>query len=242
MGKTGHWWWAAVGAVCASVLMAGATGPALAQASAEGIGTVFDVAAAAGTPPGAERRDLTLDDSVFRDEAVETFAADALHVVFRDQTDLRLGENSRLVLEQFIYEGGTGSDALVLRLQVGIIRIASGLMPKAGFRIETPVATIGIRGTVFEVTVDDGETSVAVFEGAVDVTPRAAAPVAVAAGRAVDISAEGDSDVLVDAVPSSDSGLRGAQGRARAQASQARAAERRAARGNRVPAPDIPDF
>lgn len=78
-------------------------------------------------------------------------------------------------ISSFIYDPDSGDGQLLVRLSRGIFRIASGAMPKSGFRVVTPVATIGILGTVFEVRVGgEGATTVSVFEGAVEVEPRLA--------------------------------------------------------------------
>jgi hypothetical protein len=69
-------------------------------------------------------------------------------------------------ISSLIYDPGSGDGQLLVRLSRGIFRIASGAMPKSGFRVVTPVATIAILGTVFEVRVGG--------EGSVEVEPRLA--------------------------------------------------------------------
>ena len=52
----------------------------------------------------------------------------------------------------------------------GAFRFITGASPKAAYEIKTPTATMGVRGTVFDVFVaDDGETVVLLHEGGVDV-------------------------------------------------------------------------
>ena len=50
------------------------------------------------------------------------------------------------------------------------MRFVTGLGPSENYTIETPLATLGVRGTVFDVYVqEDGSTIVALFEGKVEV-------------------------------------------------------------------------
>jgi hypothetical protein len=117
------------------------------------IGDVLAGEAAFGTLVNLQRRTRESAEEVFQDETVETLGGGALHIEFLDETDFRMGEDSRMVLDTFIYDPGSGDGQLLVRLSRGIFRIVSGAMPKSGCRVVTPVATIGIRGTVFEVRV-----------------------------------------------------------------------------------------
>jgi hypothetical protein len=62
---------------------------------------------------------------------------------------------------------------VVIDVTVGVFKFASGAMNSTNYEIRTPVATIGIRGTVFTVVVaPDGTTTVAVEDGEVVITNR----------------------------------------------------------------------
>jgi hypothetical protein len=125
-----------------------------------------------GTPSGGKRGGLYESDAVYADETVETANEGALHVVFRDDTDFRLGSASRAVLDRFVYNADSHAGVLSLSLLKGVFRYTSGKLAKRGVKIATPVALIGIRGTDFTVSVaDDGATEVAVAEGEVEITP-----------------------------------------------------------------------
>lgn len=69
------------------------------------IGTVELATAAHGMLFETGRRELSILDDVFEDETVETAIGGALHIVFLDSTDFRLGENSSMVLDR--YTNGT---------------------------------------------------------------------------------------------------------------------------------------
>ena len=160
------------------------------------IGTVELATAAHGMLLEIGRRELFILDDVFEDETVETAIEGALHIVFLDSTDFRLGEDSSMVLETYIYDPDTRPGTLLARLSSGVFRIVSGDMHKAGFRIVTPTATIGIGGTDFSVSVaTDGSTTVSVNEGKVEVSPTSAGKgvggsVVAAKGQSVAVSAK----------------------------------------------------
>lgn len=67
-----------------------------------------------------------------------------------------------------------GAVAIRLELERGVARVVSGTAAKARpdrFRLETPAAAIGVRGTDFSVRSDDALTQVTVREGGVVVSP-----------------------------------------------------------------------
>lgn len=88
------------------------------------------------------------------DDVLSTGADGSLGVVFRDDSTLSLGPDSRLVLREFLFSPAERKLGLVARLTQGTMAYLSGLLGKLApekVRFETPVATIGIRGTRFAV-------------------------------------------------------------------------------------------
>jgi hypothetical protein len=88
--------------------------------------------------------DLMLGDQL------STGKTGALGVILRDDTVISLGPATQTSLEQFAFEPAQGNLALVLRVSRGLIEYLSGKISKlapGSVRIETPVATLGIRGT-----------------------------------------------------------------------------------------------
>ena len=54
----------------------------------------------------------------------------------------------------------------------GVARFVSGSGPSPAYQVRTPHATIGVRGTVFDVLVQRGRTVVVHGQGAIEVCPR----------------------------------------------------------------------
>jgi len=139
----------------------------------EGVGSVAHVEVwAYGTPPQARRRDLYIADDVVGGERVETVPQGALHVVFLDGTEMRLGSESAMTLDSYVYDPGSGGGELLLNLPAGVFRFISGNLNEEGIVLTTPVAQIGVRGSVVDIAVaDDGKTDIMVREGTGLITP-----------------------------------------------------------------------
>jgi hypothetical protein len=80
----------------------------------------------------------------------------SLGVILRDDSSLSIGPGSRLVLRRFRFSPSEGKFELVARISRGTMAYLSGLIGRLSpekVRIETPSATIGIRGTRFALKV-----------------------------------------------------------------------------------------
>lgn len=109
------------------------------------------IARAAGTVPARP------GEKLFEGDTLKTGPDGALGVTLRDDSTLSLGPGSTLVLERFTFSPGEGKMGLLARMVHGTMAYLSGLIVKLSpesARFETPVATIGIRGTRFAVEVD----------------------------------------------------------------------------------------
>jgi len=72
---------------------------------------------------------------------------------------------------------------MVVNATLGVARFVTGKMGSAAYQIKTPTTTIGVRGTVLTVTVEeDGTTSAVVEEGAIVVQGQTGEPVEVTEG------------------------------------------------------------
>lgn len=114
----------------------------------------------------------------FRD-LLRTGKQSRLLVNFIDGSTLTLGDGSELSIDEMVYEPKTRGRA-VLRLTQGVFRMVSGKVnkvPGGTLTIQTPLATIGVRGTDFwgEQTqdillmalLDRGELSIETTEGTI---------------------------------------------------------------------------
>jgi len=98
-------------------------------------------------------------DAVNARQRIVTGAESGASLVLRDGTTFVIGPQSSFDLQTFRYDSRTHDGSVVGRLARGTLRMVTGLIGKAApeaVRIDTPTATIGIRGTDFIVSA--GET------------------------------------------------------------------------------------
>jgi hypothetical protein len=126
-----------------------------------------------GTPPDTARRVLYLKDAVYARELLETVRDGALHVRMLDNSMLRLGSASSVVVDEFVYSPDADTSTLLASISKGVCRFISGKAAKHRLEVSTPAATIAARGTEFSVWLKpDGSTTIWVQSGQVEVTPR----------------------------------------------------------------------
>ena len=113
-------------------------------------------------------RTVVINDNIHQDEIIKTGEDSAARIVFADRTDFMIGANSQVVLDKFLYDSSSNSGQLVLRATKGLMKFRTGRMPSRSYKINTPVATVGIRGTEFVLRVlASGATMVHVISGEV---------------------------------------------------------------------------
>lgn len=153
----------------------------IAQA-AEPIGQVKDITGKAfAVRTDGTRAPLSAGDSVYQGDVIETSDGGAINMVFVDQTTFALGGDARLALDELVYNPATQSGSSSFSIMKGVFVFVSGEIAKADntkMQVNTPVATIGIRGTKVageikpageesKFTVIDGEIAVATQAGSV---------------------------------------------------------------------------
>ena len=108
--------------------------------------------------------ELKVGDVVHEGDIITTAPASTVGLTFSDQTVLSLSESSRIVLDQYSFSAeGTvqSSNSMLVNVIEGTFVFIAGLIAPSGkMRVETPVASMGIRGTtgVIEVEAKDGAT------------------------------------------------------------------------------------
>jgi hypothetical protein len=123
---------------------------------------------------GTEARQLKTGFRVHRNELLQTGPSAQAEVKLDDNTKLALGPEAELRLDE--YALGTGNDAKTISLKFlkGTFRFLTGSNSSESYKIETPSATIGVRGTVFDVYIEPGgDTFVLLHKGEVEVCSRA---------------------------------------------------------------------
>jgi len=100
-------------------------------------------------------------------DEVTTGQSGQVQIKFDDETELVVGPNSKLVIEDYLLRGDNSAGKLAINALAGTFRFATGTAAKDRYQITTPTGTIGVRGTEFDFVVDEEGTRVLLFEGAV---------------------------------------------------------------------------
>ena len=142
-------------------------------ATNDDIGSATAITASVTGVLADETRTLVTGDPVFRDEALTTSATGVGQFEFHDRTKLAIGPGSTVVLDNFIYQSGASGGKIVINLTAGALRFVTGRADHGAYEIVTPTATIGVRGTAFDLYAGkDGELAVAMLDGAIEVCPK----------------------------------------------------------------------
>ena len=97
-----------------------------------------------------------LGDLVYKGDVVQTGADGKVGITFTDGTAFNLSSNARMVLDEFVYDPNGKSNSTLFSLTKGTFTFVAGKVAKTGdMKIETPVATMGIRGTTPHVEISD---------------------------------------------------------------------------------------
>ena len=158
-----------------SLLMLGAVawlcsaGTAFADTAA-GTATLVTGHVSAASPSG-EIRDLVKGGDVYQGEVIITASASYVNIAFSDGGRVLLRPETRFSIERYQYAGAQAptsgqaaqpvrQESAFFRLLKGGFRAVSGLIGhtrRDDYAVQTPVATIGIRGTDYEVRYCNGD-------------------------------------------------------------------------------------
>lgn len=135
------------------------------------IGKATSVIPAADYSRGTQLASLSVNDEVQQDDRVKTSGKGSTQIKFVDGTVLTIGPNSEVVLDKMIFDGDKARNATI-RVVRGAMRFASGTSDHSAYHIETKVATIGVRGTVIDVSYDNDKMIYSTVEGDAEVCNR----------------------------------------------------------------------
>ena len=142
--------------------------------AAEAIGKVIIAAGnvTAGVD-GGELRTLKRRSDVFVGEKIYTDGTSSVQIRFTDGSLIALRENTTFLITDFQYAGNEKEDKVALELLKGGFRTITGSVGKGNkdaYKVETPVASIGIRGTNYELVLESKDSLVSgVWAGGIQV-------------------------------------------------------------------------
>jgi hypothetical protein len=123
---------------------------ALAQNANSRIGTAAGVRnQVTAEQAGAERR-LAAGNPVLQNDLISTGVDSVAQLLFADQTTLSVGPRSEVRLDRFVYDPNRSTGDVAVSLTSGALRFVSGQQDPRSYQVRTPVATIGVRGTIVD--------------------------------------------------------------------------------------------
>src|SRR5665647_2131676 len=115
---------------------------------------------------GSASSQINVGDGVLLDEVVRTGLDSAARLVMADSTNLSLGPNATIKLDRTVFNDEHTYRDIAIRLTTGAFRFVTGHSQKTAYKITTPLATIGVRGTELDILSNRSNTTVVLQEGA----------------------------------------------------------------------------
>ncbi|MCF8496176.1 MAG: FecR family protein, partial [Alphaproteobacteria bacterium] len=133
------------------------------------VGTVQEVSGEATvTHADGSVETIQIGTLIFQGDIIETDADGAVNIVFVDETSFAVSEDARLAIDEYVFDPATQSGESNFSVLKGVFVFTSGLIGRDDpddVQIDTPVGSIGIRGTIIAGDVNAGE--ITVVEGAI---------------------------------------------------------------------------
>lgn len=99
-------------------------------------------------------------DAVYLGDIVDTGANSKVGIAFSDGTAFNLSSNAHMVLDQYVYDPNGQSNQSLFSLSKGAFTFIAGKVARTGeLKVNTPVATMGIRGTAPHVEISEDGTA-----------------------------------------------------------------------------------
>jgi len=116
-------------------------------------------------------------DAVYKGDVIQTNNDGKISLIFTDGTAFNVARNARIELNEFVYDPNSKANSAKFSLLKGTLTFVAGGAAKSGsMTLDTPVGTMGIRGTTPHVEImDDGSVKFSTLVED-DKTPPAAAP------------------------------------------------------------------
>ncbi len=133
-----------------------------ADAAEEPVGNVATLRGTATVTHNGASAPLKLKGDIFKGDTLQTGKNSTLIVTFTDDTTLNLSASARVVIDNFVYAEGGKANAALINVARGTMAFVAASVAKTGdMKIETPTASLGIRGTTGVVDVPEGASATA---------------------------------------------------------------------------------
>ncbi|MFA6316005.1 MAG: FecR family protein [Elusimicrobiota bacterium] len=148
----------------------GAAGPVLTQIGVAGAvsGKVMAFTPTQVQAKAPVGREVLSGKPLFLNEKVTTDAKGRMQVMLNDETTFTLGPNAAMVLDEFVYDPGSGAGEVAASVTRGAFRFVTGKIgakDPSKVKVKFPTGTMGIRGTIVAGQVNEDGSTTAVLLG-----------------------------------------------------------------------------
>lgn len=138
------------------------------------VGKITEVTGEAVVIRGGEKIEAKVGVEIFQGDVIQTAEKGGVNILFVDNTTFAISQNAKLAIDQFVFNAESQEGSSFFSMLQGMFVYTSGLIGKedpGNVGINTPVGSIGIRGTVVAGNIVPGETStITVVDGAIVIT------------------------------------------------------------------------
>ncbi|GHB04552.1 hypothetical protein GCM10009069_28920 [Algimonas arctica] len=120
---------------------------------------------------GEDIRSAAVKDDIFLGDDIGSAADSSLQILLLDETVFTVGASAQLTIDEFVYDPSSNGNKMSASIKKGMFRFMSGNISKTdpqNVELNTPVASLGIRGTIVEGFVGPEAVKLAIFLGIID--------------------------------------------------------------------------
>jgi hypothetical protein len=141
--------------LAATIIVACAVVPAFAEPASVGVTGAVNPQAVGQAPAGSIEQ-LAIGANVVRNEKISTFNRGQVQLIFADQSTLTLGENSEIVIDEFVYDPDKQAGNMTATVTTGVLRYVGGkISKKSDVSFLTPSGVVTVRGGIALIKVGD---------------------------------------------------------------------------------------
>ena len=129
---------------------------------------------------------------IFQDDVINSADNSRVQILLKDQTAINLGANASLTIDAFVYSDE--AENVAVKVSKGAFKFISGKVATKNpekVTVETPVATIGVRGTEFVGVINPQDSRIALLDGKIEVANDLGAQLVEVPGFGVSIDTAG---------------------------------------------------
>jgi hypothetical protein len=95
---------------------------------------------------GSHAGPLSGGSNVYSKETIRTGQSGQADLQFKDNSNLKVGSNSSVHLDKFVYDPNKSTSAVAIQATRGTFRFVTGSQGNGSVQVKTPYGTLGVRG------------------------------------------------------------------------------------------------